>query len=167
MYFPSVYYFCSYPPKTRCTLSSPLCIHYLDQVFLLVKIFSVIIAFSHLLGVCFRSTFLWSLASSGHSKLPHFCSAGSLTVHDWTVQFLTQGLDLHTVSAASYFVLMNSLKGHSFLWGFWVQFKHDILLFGSSPNRRMFWSLFTKVILKGLEPHQWCSASHPYRTRIF
>lgn len=58
MYFPSVYYFCSYPPKTRCTLSSPLCVDYLDQVFLLVKIVSVIIAFSHLLGVCFRSTFL-------------------------------------------------------------------------------------------------------------
>lgn len=42
MYLPSVYYFCSYPPKTKCTLSSPLYLHYLDQVFLLVEIF-----FSH------------------------------------------------------------------------------------------------------------------------
>lgn len=160
MYLPSVYYFCSYPPKTKCTLSSPLYLHYLDQVFLLVEIFSVLIAVSHLLGVCFRSTFLVISGPRWSFKAAHSCSAGSLTGHNRTVQLLTRGLDLHSV--------------HCFLFGSWTAWKivafYEVsesslnmtsFLFGSSPNRRRFWSLFTKVILKELESPQWCSASHP------
>lgn len=98
MYLPSVYYFCSYPPKTKCTFYlAPSTYIIWIKSFYQLKYFSVIIAVSHLLGVCFRSTFLVISGPWWSFKAAHSCSAGSLTGHNRTVQLLTRGLDLHSV----------------------------------------------------------------------